>query len=322
MLRFTVTDRDGSERELGRVLTVVLDCDVRVPADSLTLTCPYDGALRQSADRIRAYRDGALVFEGQLDNISAVKRSDGAILRLSARSPAAGLLDNEAEPVTYYNPSDSLMERRHLAPFGIRLEKCGSTPYYDALKIDKGTSHWQVLRNFCRNRYRCEPRVTGDGRGVLDGSREAGEVLFSDRGEGVVYYALQESQKRHALLSEVRLKFRQADTYASSIKNPNPAAAAVKRVRYVNAAADKTTVATAEQMIETGNRNSYSLVLGCSGCHVDVLGKDAVVEDSVLGRLTGLTAEKIRYSVNRHGEQTEITLKRSGFDVADALHHQ
>ena len=91
MLRFTVTDRDGSERELGRVLTVVLDCDVRVPADSLTLTCPYDGALRQSADRIRAYRDGALVFEGQLDNISAVKRSDGAILRLSARSLAAGL---------------------------------------------------------------------------------------------------------------------------------------------------------------------------------------------------------------------------------------
>lgn len=42
---------------------------------------------------------------GQADEIVSIVRTDGAIVRLSARSLAGRLLDNEAEPVTYVNPA-------------------------------------------------------------------------------------------------------------------------------------------------------------------------------------------------------------------------
>lgn len=307
MLRFTVTDKNGGEYPLHKVLTVSLDCDARVPADSLIVSCPYDGALRQM-DGLRAYDGDTLVFRGQLDNIAAEKNAAGVLLRLNARSLAAALLDNEAEPVTYRNPDAALMERRHLRPFGITLMTRDTVPYYDTLRIDKGMSHWQVLRSFCRSRYGCEPRVTGDGRAYLNGERPEGTVLFSDKGQGIVYYAVKESQKRYRLLSEIRLKFQQANAYGSVLRNENPAAKGITRVRYVNAAADKITLATAQQMLQNSNRDSYVLRLRCCGCRPDVFGKRAVVEDSVLGRLDGLVAQQVRCTVDSRGERSEIVL--------------
>ena len=310
MLRFFLTDKNGGEKELGQVLTVELDRDIRVPADSLTLTCLYDGDIRENAVAVKAYRDELLLFSGQLDDIAVIKQAGGVILRLSARSLAAGLLDNEAEPLTYNNPTDGLIESRHLAPFGIRLSKRDNIPCYDALKINKGASHWQVLLQFCRSRYGCEPRITGDGRAVLDGAREEGTAVFSDRGAGIPYCILKENNRRYRLLSQVRLKYLQAAGYGSVLRNTNPEAAFVDRVRYVNAAADKTTLETARQMLRTANQKSYTLRLCCVGCRADVFAKAAVVEDSVLGRLEGLYAEKIRYTANSRGERTEITLNK------------
>ena len=117
MLSFYLTDREGRERPLDSVLTAVLDGDIGVPADSLTVTCPFDGSVRENADRIRACDGERVVFDGQLDTVTTEKRAEGIILKLSARSAAAGLLDGEAEPVTYSSPSDRLIALRHLAPF-------------------------------------------------------------------------------------------------------------------------------------------------------------------------------------------------------------
>lgn len=46
----------------------------------------------------------SLVFVGQADEIVSIVRTDGAIVRLSARSLAGRLLDNEAEPVIICEP--------------------------------------------------------------------------------------------------------------------------------------------------------------------------------------------------------------------------
>lgn len=322
MLRIIVTDQNGKELPPVQVLTIDLDCDERVPADSLTVCCPYDGALRRYADGIKAFDGDKPVFCGQLDNIATEKTAAGLLLRLNARSPAAGLLDNEAEPVTYRDPDAALMERRHLRPFGIVPVTTDTTPYFDTLRIDKGMSHWQVLRGFCRSRYGCEPRVTGDGRAFLNGERPEGTAVFSDQGGGIVYYALKESQKRYRLLSEIRLKFQQSNAYGSVLRNENPAAGGITRVRYVNAAADKITLATAQQMIENSNRDSYVLRLRCLGCQLQALGRRAVVEDSVLGRIDGLVAEQVRYTADSRGERSEIVLIKERFDVVDAIHNQ
>lgn len=308
MLRVLLTGSDGHTQPL-HALTVSLDGDTKVPADSLTVTCPFDNALRQNAAKIEAYDGERLVFSGKPDKIVTEKRTQGAILRFSARSPAAALLDNEAEPITYFQPTVGLMESRHLAPFGIRVMTRDNTPYYDALKIVKGMSHWQVLQSFCRNRFQCEPRVTGDGRAYLNGEPEDGTVFFSDTG-GVRYFALTEYQKPHCLLSEVRLKFEQANAYHAVIENTSPAARGVRRVRYVNAASDKTTLATAEKMLENSNRSSYSLRLRCLGCQSAALGKRAAVQDSVLGLTDNLLVRQVSYTADSKGERSVIVLEK------------
>ena len=313
MLNFFVIQKDKQRRALDSVLTAVLDCDIDVPADSLTVTCPYDRSLADSADRLEAILEGVVIFTGQLDSVITVKESGGVLLRLSARGPAAALLDNEAEPVTYSAPNAQLIVRRHLTPFGIDTVDSDKKPYYDKIKIDKGMSHWQVIKSFCRNHYGTLPRISGDGKAYLKGAASEKPAVFSDKGEGIAYYSLNEHRRRYRLLSEIRLKMEQSNAYTARLKNQNADCEGIIRVRYVNAAADKTTVATAQKMLENSNADSYELVLKCAGCHTPLLGRRAEVEDSVLGKLKNLTVQKIRYTADNKGEQSKITLKKEQY---------
>lgn len=322
MLKHVIIFDNGERRVLDTALDAVLDCDSSVPADSMTVSCPYDGEIRAHADSMEAYDGDKLVFAGQLDNIVAVKRGMGVILKLNARGPAAALLDNEAEPQTYRNPAAGLMAKKHLAPFGLTPVDADKVPYSGKLQIDKGMTHWQVLRRFCISRYGCEPRVAADGRVYLRGFHTEKQAVFSDGAEGYAYYWLKESQRRHRLLSEVKLKFRLKNDYHASLKNKNPAARNIRRVRFVNAAADNASVSTAEKMLDNSNRDSYALTLRCFGCHAALLGRKAVLRDSVLGEISSLTVAKVRVTVGRQGEISEITLKKERFDVADELHNE
>ena len=166
------------------------------------------------------------------------------------------------------------------------------------------------MRGFCLNRYLSEPRVTADGRVWLHGFEQPGVAVFADNGSGIPYHSLHESLQRHRLLSEVRLKFSQTNTYGSSVKNANPDAEGITRVRYVNAAEDKTTVSTAEKMLENSNRDSYALRLCSVGCRSGLLGQSARVRDSALGELNGLFVARVRYTADGSGEKSEITLKK------------
>ena len=75
MLRFFLTDKNGGEKELRQVLTVELDRDIRVPADSLTLTCLYDGDIRENAVAVKAYRDELLLFSAWRQVFWTTRRS-------------------------------------------------------------------------------------------------------------------------------------------------------------------------------------------------------------------------------------------------------
>ena len=73
-------------------------------------------------------------------------------------------------------------------------------------------------------------------RAFLRGYGREGTVLFGEN--GVRCLSLNESLRRHRLISEVKVKFNSANGYSSSVKNANPLCDGVRRVRYVNAAAD------------------------------------------------------------------------------------
>ena len=311
MLRFLITYSDKTEREIKDVLTVVLNSDVDVPADDLTITIPYSEAVCRNADLITAFLDDRIVFRGQIDELIGIKSNGGAITKITARSPSAFLLDNEAEPLTYINPSADFIFGRHLKPFGITEYIADNVPFFGSLKIDKGMSHWQVFRNFCVNRYGKEPRITGDGKALFKGC-EGGEIVKFGK-NGIGYTSIRESKKRFKLITEVKLKLTESGTYGGCLKNDNSECKGIERVRYVNATSDKTTVQTADDIIAKSNSDSYSVTLECAGCLIDTIGRPALIEDEMFGKTENLTVRKIRYTVGSDGMKTTVTLGKERF---------
>ena len=61
MLKYKVIMKNQSEKMLDGVLTAVMDSDSDVPADSLTLTCPYDSEIRLHGDRLKVLDADKLV---------------------------------------------------------------------------------------------------------------------------------------------------------------------------------------------------------------------------------------------------------------------
>ena len=309
MLRFELIFPDESRVALTRVLSAKLDCQLSVPADSLTLTLPFEKRLH-SAAYAAAWDGEALRFYGQIDEVITVNQSGKHFLRLCARSLAAFLLDNEAQPLTYENPSHSLIAARHLLPFGVTEFEDERQPLYNSIQIHKGMSHWQVFERYCRLRYGEAPRIEGR-KAYFKGYRREGTAVFGENGMRII--SLRERRRPCRLISEIRMRLSNEKGYSSVIRNNNPGCAGVTRVRYLNGLADNVSLDTAAQVLEKSNRDAYLLTLVCSGTHAGLLGMAAVVEDSGLGRIEGLRVTGVCCERNEKGELTTVSLRKEQF---------
>ena len=317
MLSYFFTDKNGKRCEIKNVLTAEISADVDVPADELVLTVPYDRKYR-NVDMLEAYDGKSLVFVGQADEIVSIVRTDGAIVRLSARSLAGRLLDNEAEPVTYINPAAKFIFERHLKPFGIVGYDGDEHPFMGEIKIEKGMTEWQVLEKFCNGRYGKSPRITGAGFALMCGTYGGAEPIVFGR-NGVGYTSLREYIKPCKVISQVKLRTEEYGGYKSVISNK--CVDRIKRVRYVNAFLDNNAVKTADRMIENGNRQSFEITVECPKCQCGIVGRRAVIDDPLVGKREGLVVKSIKYSLKKNGESTTVVLGKENGDVADELHN-
>lgn len=318
MLTYFFTDKNGKKFEIKNVLTAEISADVDVPADELVLVMPYDERFR-NADMFEVYDDEALVFVGQADEIVSIVRTDGAIAKLSARSLAGKLLDNEAEPVTYTNPAANFIFERHLKPFGIAGYDGDEHPFMGTIKIEKGMTEWQVLEKFCNGRYGKSPRITGAGFALMCGTYGGAKPIVFGR-NGVGYTSLREYIKPCKVISQVKLRTEEYGGYKSVIGN-NSLDGRIKRVRYVNAILDNNAVKTADRMIENGNRQSFEIMIECPKCLCGIVGRKAVIDDRLVGKREGLVVKSIKYSLGKNGESTTVVLGKENGDVADELHN-
>lgn len=306
MLRFEIKLNNGEIRRDTRVLSAVWKSELDVPADSVSLGCVYDREIFENARSLSAYNGGELVFEGQIDELSRYRGETGTVLKISARSAAAVLLDNEAEPLSYRNPTSSLMFRKHLEPLGFTDVEYDQVPIIGIFRIDKGMSQWQALEQFCKVRYGSKLRVSGSGKVYLRGFRNDKKVRFGSG--GIEYYSFEENNRRYKLISEIKLKVSGTAGYLSRMENPNPGCQGIKRVRYVNAFAENNSLSTADSIIERGNLESHCVKLIIKGCAPDILGAKAEVNDPDFGNIGDLTVRKIHYTFSKKGEFTTVVL--------------
>lgn len=306
MLELYATTSKNNVIRLGPIISLTVNQEENVPADDLSVTLLYDSALPE-LDLIELKEDGETLFKGVVDEQQAVVNQNGAYNRIAARSLAALLLDNESEPVSYYQPSTSVIFKNHIEPFGIKSYKGKNKAAKEALNIPKGATNWQAVEAFGKKAYGKSPRVEHDGSINFNGLENDCEILFSNV-NGIAYNSVKENKKRCKLLSDVRVKLKPDSGYDLIIENEK--SGLIKRERYVDASVASATPYIASAMIENGNAQSYELELTSPERLLNILGAKAFLDCDLIDVTEALRVTSVYYRLTPESELTIVKLKK------------
>ena len=306
MLRCVFRDIKGQRVIMPRLLSLQVNVDENVPADSLYAVFPCMAT--DELVGVTLYDGDKPLFIGVVDEEERERGAQGNFLKVSARSLAGLLLDNEAMPCVYEHPSLSLIYERYVKPYGIALDGDDDAFCFGEQSVTKGSSCWRVLKKFCNACYSSTPRVSSVGvlypKGISRGR-------VTDFGEGgICYTALREIGKRCEEISTVYVKTSNVGTYSLPVKNPSAAARGVRRERYLNAVLTESPMRCADAMIANGSAKAYEIRLRCPSCLLGREGDRAILRDAVIGERNDLMISAVHYRMTADGEVSSVTLKR------------
>lgn len=139
----------GQRLRLPQPVSIQIDWEEDSPAGSFKGTFPmvdkefFGGNIQVTDD------SGGTAFIGILDEIRT-SLGNSAKLFLQARSPVGVLLDSEAMPVTYPNPSLQILFSACAEPYGFHLSEEENEFMKISYSVEKGKSEWQALNGFCK----------------------------------------------------------------------------------------------------------------------------------------------------------------------------
>lgn len=172
-------------------------------------------ALKQAV-RFRAYHDGATVFYGVVDRYRVICGVHGRTVTLEGRSPAALLMDNEAESGTYYNMDLDYLLRHHVYPWGVTDVAPAATKPLARFTVRSGQSEWSVLREFLEFSAGLQPRFNAEGRLLCDG-RQGGHRVVIDGATPILSAEL--TDDRYGVISRVLVK--KTRGASETVENPD-----------------------------------------------------------------------------------------------------
>lgn len=302
----------GNFINLGNPFSLQINMDAETPTDSLTAIFPFYSDLPEIKEIELQNDDGTAFWGGIVDEQKISCDINGTLIKFSARSKAAYLLDNEAMPQVYSVASLGTIFERHIKTYGFSDFYGDTKSFSKEFYVTKGMSEWDVLEKFCAVFLNTVPRViVGD---VIDASNEpskAAPILFSNYGDGQQYFSISRSIKRCKLISEVLVRADENASYDLIVRGASAMQRGVRRKRYINAMNDSRTPASrAEDLISYAKKESEVLVLKCPNALPIKIGQRAAVKDKVLGKLENLIVSQIRFCVNENGHTSEITMCR------------
>ncbi len=300
---------DGTAYTLPVPISLRIERAYDIPADKLEAVFPMSGTLPE-LHAIYAERDGKAVFYGVVDEQSAETSGEGALLRLSGRSLAALLLDNEAMAQVYRTPTIQEIFERHAAPYGLAGVRGSSLSYSGTLTVGKGQSEWTVLSRFCKSVGNLMPRVTPDS--YLDVRSRTGSAVttYSNTAAGGVRYTvLAHTVKRCEPVSEVVLKAESGGGYQFTEQNCVVRGNGIRRRRLLEIKDSAGAVQrTARELMRDSNAGYVEYAVRVPGGHFPAPGDSARIVDSTLGTVTGLIVSEARYTRSAQGDRCDIVL--------------
>ena len=308
MLSFVFEDIRGRSVLMNDPLCVNITQEREVPADSVSAL--FDLRDCDELSTLRVFDDDELIFRGVVDEQEKIISSAGAFLRISGRSMAALLLDNESVPVTYNHPSAGIIFERHVEPFRITTKDNPDRTYFSELVVTKGESNWQALSHFCKSCLSSVPRISGRGELFFSGEESDREVVFSDTRGDILYRSIEETVRRCEEISCVNIKVTNASGYHTKVENEDAKKRGILRERYLNAVLTDTPMNRADALIKSGREKGYRIRVRCEGRALNLLGAKATVKDTRLGEIGDLTVSALYYRLSPKDESTYMILRR------------
>lgn len=312
----------GEISVIDNVVSAEINQELLLPADDLTVTFVYGDDL-PDFERIYVLSDdcedieyavkvGDVLFSGIVDEQILTADTNFARVTVCARGLAALLIDNECRPSEYVNPTLDVIYIKHLAPFGITLSYFNNVRVKQGrMRIEKGSSHYKVLSDFCSEFLGTVPRI--DCKGVCRADCFAGqeEIVFDNRC-GVPFEYVQINNNRYSRISKVYVS--RGGAFDIEEADPKAVDEGIVRERFLSLLNSKTgTLSDADRVIKNGREESFSVVLKSPTCLINKAGCRAKVNiEQCKGK--ELVVSAVHYKADGDGELStvKLSLKQEG----------
>lgn len=317
-MRYIAKTLSGNLIDLGMPYTTTINKAKRVPADDLTVVLPTLKKFEELVSIEVLDDENKVFFSGIIDEQKTTCTKSGCFLSLISRSYAAYLLDNEALPQTYVNPSLDVIFNKHIRPYGFSDITGDKSTFYKSFTVYKGMSEWEVLESFCLSFLKVYPRV--DSKFTVDATGKSSDVVwkFSNKGGGFNYSYILENNRRHKLISKVFARTSSKGPYSMEISDPENLRREVIKKRYINARNNlKAPELYGKFMISNSKSKSYEIRIYYPGAINVSVGDKVIVDDLILGYIDNLVIHKIRYTLDQDLQNTEIVLRKEVKQIVD-----
>lgn len=300
-LKFVASDINSNELVIKDIVSYELSKDIDAACDGLRIIFNTECAVDE-LKAIKAYYGDCLIFNGFVDSQSDSINANGRECFVYARSSACVLLDNEAEPRSYYFPSTASLFSKNAQEFGF-VNKLPLYAIQHSYLVGKGVSCYGAINNFIKG-------ITGKSICVNPNNE-----LIIPQGEGCVDFDKLDiiSEKRTIgrgrLVSLIDYKIDGDMKYSHHIKSRFLERNGIRASKKINL----TTLpvwqreGNAKHTLSKNAEEYYKIeavVLG--GVAVDFY--DRAIGTSGFGELDGYYVAGLCISYDIRGERTKITL--------------
>ena len=305
-MKFLLFDINGKAFEAESVISYELIAEAEAPCDGLRLSFFCHDNIGEICN-IKAYRRDKLVFNGFCDKQKITFSESGKICFIYARSSAALLVDNEAVPCQYENPSARQLWFSNAKEFGFKTDLpdiYSSNSYL----VSKGTSCYGAINDYVSAVSGMPVYATPENElKIYEKSKELKRLDDYD------VFSLSYVINRSEPIGEIDYKINSADNYSYHFKSDFVQKMGIKRKRMVNLSSIPLwqREMNVEKMIKRALDEYYSVSVVLPGdCDLAIYDRMLINAEDTLQNEEFYIAE-LTFSKNKNGERTIVLLKKN-----------